>query len=322
MDALTIVDDDLALAAELGLVRGTMHPVDHAEWMAAYDRIRRHTVTFDSGGSCANTVATVGRLGGRALFCGQVGDDQMGHQYGSLMAKANGGHALVFEPKLATGKCLSIISGRDAERTMLTDLGAAIRLAALPAAFEVGLRATEIAHFTGYELLDPGMREHVFQAMGTAAEGGARVSFDAADPFVVAGNRDMVWDVLTRFVDIAFLNADEARGLTGEDPADAARAIAARADVHLIVIKMGGQGSLLYHDGHSERVGARRVAAIDTTGAGDSYAGGFLYGVAHGWEPRRCAQLGAAVAALTVSQVGATVKETSLLAAALASVTA
>lgn len=321
MDALAVVDDDHALASELGLVRGTMHLVDHAEWTAAYERVRRAHVTFDAGGSCANTVATVGRLGGSAVFCGQVGDDQMGHQYAAHMERANGAHALVFDPTRATGKCLSIISRQDAERTMLTDLGASIRLPHLPDAFTAALRTSSIAHFTGYELLDPGMRSLVFRGMGIAREAGARVSFDAADPFVVTGNRELTWEVLGRFVDIAFLNADEARSLTGEDPADAAARIAERAGLRLIVVKMGSQGSLLWHDGRVERVAARRVAAVDTTGAGDSYAGGFLYGLAHDWPPERCARLGAAVAALTVAQVGATVKDATQIAEALASVT-
>src|SRR5688572_21140073 len=91
MDALVVGDDD-AVLVELGLTRGTMHPVDHAAWQAAYERIKHLHVTFDSGGSCANTVATVGRLGGKALYCGQVGDDQMGHLYASRITEACGGH--------------------------------------------------------------------------------------------------------------------------------------------------------------------------------------------------------------------------------------
>jgi sugar/nucleoside kinase (ribokinase family) len=246
----------------------------------------------------------------------------MGHLYASQMERANGAHALVFDPTRATGKCLSLISGRDAERTMLTDLGAAIRLPSLPEPFEDALRNAQIAHFTGYELLDPVMQSLVLRAMAIAREAGARVSFDAADPFVVTGNRDLMWEVLTHWVDVAFLNADEARGLTSEDPADAAARIAERAQIGLIVVKMGSRGSLLWHDGRIERVAAQRVAAVDTTGAGDSFAGGFLYGLALGWEPERCARLGAAVAALTVAQVGATVKDADRIAAALASVSA
>ena len=109
MDALVVVEDDRILD-DLGLVRGTMHPVDHSSWQSAYERIRHLEVVFDSGGSCANTIATVGRLGGQAIYCGHVGDDQMGHLYASRIAEACGSHALQFSKTEHTGKCLSIIS--------------------------------------------------------------------------------------------------------------------------------------------------------------------------------------------------------------------
>lgn len=317
MDALVVLDDD-GLIDELGLVRGTMHPVDHARWQQVYERIRRHKVTFDSGGSCANTIATVGRLGGRAVYCGQVGDDQMGRMYASLLEKACGDHRLRFCREQATGKCLSIISATDAERTMLTDLGAAISLPEL-GDFAADLERTRIAHFTGYTLLDGPMRQVVLEAMHRVTRAGGLVSLDAADPFVVVQIRDLVWSVIDQHADIVFLNAEEARGLTGEDPERAIEVIGEH-DVRTVVVKLGGRGSLVLHDGELHHVDVRRVEAIDTTGAGDSYAGGFLYGVIQGWEPARCGALASAVASLAVSQIGAVVKDHDALARALGDV--
>ncbi len=316
IDALVVLEDD-ALIDELGLVRGTMHPVDHERWQEVYDRVRRHKVTFDSGGSCANTIATLGHLGARAIYCGQVGDDQMGRMYAAAMMDACGQHALQYSQDRPTGKCLSIISARDAERTMLTDLGAAVTLPHLGEYAHV-LTQTRVAHFTGYTLLDPSMRQLVMEAMHRAHHAGAIVSVDAADPFVVRAMRDTLWSLLNDYTSVVFLNAEEARVLTGLDAEDAARAIHDRTGVRTVIVKLGSQGSLVLEDGVIERVGIRPVKAVDTTGAGDAYAGGYLYGVIHGWPAAACAQLATSVAALTVSQVGAVVKDRGALAALIA----
>jgi sugar/nucleoside kinase (ribokinase family) len=312
MDALVVVDDE-GLPQELGLVRGTMHPVDHARWTEVYERIRHHEVVFDSGGSCANTVATVGRLGGRATYCGQVGDDQMGHLYASLMERACGGHHLRYTRAAATGKCLSIISAKDAERTMLTDLGAATLLPEL-GGYADELRRTRIAHFTGYTLLGGPMRQVALDGMEVALAAGATISIDVADPFVCVQIGDLLWSALTRFADVVFLNRDEARALSGlDDPEAGCRAVAERAQVETVAVKLGAQGSIVFHRGELFRVPVFLVKAIDSTGAGDAYAGGFLYGLSRGWDVARCGRLGSAVAALAVAQIGAVVKDVAAL---------
>ncbi len=315
MDALVVIDDD-GLLQDLGLTRGTMHPVNHVQWQHAYERIRHLEVTFDSGGSCANTVATVGRLGGQALYCGHVGDDQMGHMYASKMDEACGKHALRFSASENTGKCLSIISKNDAERTMLTDLGAAICLPELGEFSDV-LGNSSVAHFTGYTLLPGPMQAVALKAIRKADEGGALVSIDAADPFVVAAIRDLLWEVFEAHADVVFLNADEARQLTEEEPEDAIHTIAKRAKLHTVVVKLGSHGSLVWRNGELSTIGVHKVNAIDTTGAGDAYAGGFLYGLTRGWSATECGELGSAVAALTVSQIGAVVKDRESLQAAI-----
>jgi len=319
MDALVVLEDD-SLLDELDLHRGTMHPVDHDRWQQVYERVRLHKVTFASGGSCANTIATVGRLGGRARYCGQVGEDQMGRMYASLVEQACGGHALRFSREGNTGKCLSIISASDAERTMLTDLGASTGLSDL-GDFTDDLRSTQIAHFTGYTLLGGPVKDTVAQAMRVAVDAGVRVSIDAADPFVVDQTRELLWDVLRDVASVAFLNEEEAKMLARSDDAEAAcRHIHREAGLDLTVVKLGKRGSLVHHADGIDRVPIREVRAVDTTGAGDAYAGGFLFGLAHGWEPRRCGELATRVAALTVSQIGAVVKDHDALHQAIAEV--
>lgn len=317
MDALVVLDD--GLVEELGLVRGTMHPVDHPRWQEVYERVRRHKVTFESGGSCANALATVGFLGAKAIFTGLVGDDQIGHMYAARMTEACGEHALQFTDERATGKCLSIISSRDAERTMLTDLGAATSLPHLGAFADV-LRDTKVAHFEGYTLLGGPMKQTVLEALHIAHGAGAIVTLDASDPFVVREIRDTVWHILEEYVSVVFLNADEAMGLTGMAPDEAVYEIARRTDVRTVVVKLGARGSLVLEDGLLHRIGIQKVQAIDTTGAGDAYAAGFLYGLAKGWGPVERARLGAAVAGLAVAQIGAVVKDRAVLASTVAEI--
>lgn len=318
MDALVLVDDE-NLVDELGLVRGIMHPVDHAAWEDVYDRVKHLGVTLDSGGSCANVIATLGRLGARVVYRGQVGDDELGRIYAARMIESCGHVALKVAPGHHTGKCLSIISKRDAERTMVTDLGAAITLDDLGDYGHV-LASANIAHFTGYTLLPGKMRELIEGAMAQAKAGGARISLDVADPFVVNATKDYLWEVLNKYVDIAFLNAEEARALTDEAPEKAARIVAERAGVRTVCVKLGGRGSIVFHEGAEYAIPIYKVKAVDTTGAGDAYAGGFLYGMSRHWSPELSGQLGSRVAALAVAQVGAVVKDHALLAEAVSAV--
>ncbi|MFT4622896.1 MAG: sugar/nucleoside kinase (ribokinase family) [Myxococcota bacterium] len=318
MDALVVLDDD-SLIDELGLVRGTMHPVDHGRWQQIYEQVRRHDVVFDSGGSCANTIATLGRLGARALYCGQVGDDQMGRLYASLIERACGGHALRFSPTQQTGKCLSIISRSDAERTMVTDLGAAVGLSEL-GPFKRTMTEAKFAHFTGYTLLDGPMQQVVLEGMHAAHAAGTLVSLDAADPFVVVKTKPLLMTLLDDYVSVVFLNAEEAHGLTGLAPHAAAVAIGARGAVETVIVKCGARGSLVWNGGELYEVPIKRVNAVDTTGAGDAYAGGYLYGLTRGWPAPRCGALATRVAGLAVAQVGAVVKDRAALSQALVEV--
>jgi sugar/nucleoside kinase (ribokinase family) len=315
MDALVVIDDD-SLLEEMGLTRGTMHPVGHQAWQEAYERVRHLGVTFDSGGSCANTIATVGRLGRSAVYCGQVGNDQMGRLYASLIEEATGHNALRFTEAENTGKCLSIISRSDAERTMLTDLGAAVLVPEL-AEFEAQLCGAKTAHFTGYTLLDGPMRATALAGIRAAKSAGAMVSLDAADPFVVDAIGPLLWELTSDSVDILFLNAEEARRMTGAEGEKAAQVIHDRSNVSTIIVKLGSEGSLVRRGADVVRVEPKLVAAIDTTGAGDAYAGGFLYGLAAGWSVERSGRLASAVASLTVGQIGAVVKDGDALAACI-----
>ncbi len=306
VDALVRIEDDGVLD-ELGAVRGRMQPCTHAEWEHALERVRgdRH-VDVQSGGSCANTLATLGFLGASARFCGQVGNDPLGALYRERIEEACGAHAIRVTDSHATGKCLAVISGPDAERTMFTDLGAATLLPAL-GDFDAVIRASRILHLEGYLFLGEPMRSRAFEAMAIAETSGIEVSVDLSDPFVVATVRDLMWSVCVEHADIVFLNAEEARLLCGGTAEAALEKLSAVCDT--VALKLGAEGSIISQGDRSWPVDPLRVRAVDTTGAGDAYAGGYLYGRLRGWEHGTAGRLASRVAAATVSQVGAVVRD-------------
>ena len=315
VDALVRMDDALILEGS-GLARGHSTPIDHDRWQAIFHEIQVHGVQIRSGGSGANSIATLGYLGARTIFCGQVGDDQLGRLYARSMEEACGAHALHWTRDSNTGKCLSIISTRDAERTMLTDLGAAVLLPEL-GEFAGVIPQAAVLHVEGYLLLGDPMLTRAREAITIARETGVKVSLDVSDPFVVKLTRSLLWDLLPS-VDVLFMNEEEAANLVPEaqTPQEALEAVAER--VSTVVLKLGAKGALVAHQGERVQVAAHRVAAIDTTGAGDCFAAGFLFGFTHGWNPARSADLGARVAAQAVAQVGAVVTDRPALAAAVA----
>lgn len=313
VDTLVTIDDEALVGTPYQ--RGIMHPVPHEEWKQAFARFEHPTMQVHAGGSAANTIAGLGLLGARTIFRGNVGDDDLGRRYGASLEEACGGHALAVCDDAPTGKCLALVSRTDSERTMLVDLGAAPRLADL-GDFEGHIRRAKVFHVTGYALLEGPIRATAFQALEVARRAGVRISLDIADPFVVAAIRDDIWRILREYATIVFMNQEEAGALCGgAAPERAVHEVA--ESVETTVVKIGARGSLVKQGGVLTPIGIHRVQAVDTTGAGDSYAAGFLYGYVNDWDAARCGRLGARVAALTVAQLGGVYRDRAGLAAAV-----
>jgi sugar/nucleoside kinase (ribokinase family) len=197
---------------------------------------------------------------------------------------------------------------RDGERTLVTHLGAAVELPHV-GQFKEAIRGAKILHVTGYLFLGGPMREAAWEAMEAATAAGVPVSLDVADPFVVESAGDDIKAALKAHATMAFLNAEEATALTGGSPEEAA----AKVGVQTTIVKLGVNGSIIRHRGEEVRIGIHPTDCIDTTGAGDSYAGGYLYGWVQGWDPTRCGDLGARAASLAVGQVGAVCRNAAAL---------
>ncbi len=313
VDTLVTIDDQALV--DTPYQRGIMHPVPHREWELAFERFQHPTMQVHAGGSAANTIAGLGLLGARTVFRGQVGDDELGRRYGASLDEACGGHALAVTSEHPTGKCLALVSKSDSERTMLVDLGAAPKLTGL-GEFETHIRRSKVFHVTGYAFLEGPIRATAFQALDVARKAGVQISLDVADPFVVAAIRDDVWRVLREYASIAFMNNEEAAALCGGMAPEQAVHEVAEA-VETTVVKLGSRGSLVKQRGVLTPIGIHRVQPMDTTGAGDAYAAGFLYGFVNDWSAARCGRLGARVAALTVAQLGGVFRDRAGLAAAV-----
>ncbi len=240
------------------------------------------------GGSACNTIAGTGRLGGPARFVGKRGDDALGEMFEAGLRQSN------VEPRLfrsasATGRVLSIVTP-DAQRSMLTYLGAASELS--PEEITVScLQGAALVHIEGYLLFNEALLR---SALVASREAGARISLDLASYTVVEAAGDLLYEIVKDFVDVLIVNEDEARAFTGlENEVEALERMS--RDVEIAVLKVGARGSFISRGGEVIRIGiVGSGEAVDTTGAGDLWAAGFLFGLVNGFPLRRCGELGAA----------------------------
>ncbi len=301
VDVLVAVDSDETIEA-LGLRKGLMHLVDEARWQALYGAVEALGPQSAPGGSCANAITTAALLGATTTFCGQVGSDPFGEAYAQGLLERCGRHHLHVLEGAPTGKCLSLITP-DAERTMATTLGCAIELE--PAyLFRDALGSSRWFHLTGYLFTGGRMGDTAQAALTYAREHGVRISFDVADAWVIETLHDRIWSLIDDFAHLVFTNEEEARVLCGCGPEDAVVRLAEHCDI--AVVKLGARGALVRSGEttlHIDPYPAPRV--VDTTGAGDAFAGGFLFGLSRGLPLQRCGELAARVASKVVTQQGA-----------------
>ncbi|MEW5733979.1 MAG: adenosine kinase [Thermodesulfobacteriota bacterium] len=255
------------------------------------------------GGSACNTTIGVGKLGGAARFVGKCGNDE----YGKLFRESLVNHSVepaLFSSELPTGRVLSMITP-DAQRSMLTFLGASAETMPEEITLEYFSHAA-IVHVEGYLVFN---RELIERALSLAKMAGAQVSLDLASHNVVNQCKDLIKGLVADYVDILLANEDEAEAYTGvRDEAEALARLCEKVDVG--VLKLGPRGSVIGASGQVIRVAPRGNGdAVDTTGAGDLYAAGFLYGLARGLDLARCGELGSACGHEVCQVVGATIPD-------------
>jgi len=285
-----------------GLVKGTMHLIDESRAGQLYETMGPGIEI--SGGSAANTLVGVASFGGRAQYVGKVRDDQLGDVFGHDLRSTGVGYdtpAATSGPP--TGRCLILISP-DAQRTMNTFLGASARLSPDDIDEELIARGT-ILYLEGY-LFDPPRAQEAFRAAAAFAHAaGRKVSLTLSDPFCVDRHRAAFLDLVERHVDVLFANEAEIRSLYEVGDFDAALQ-RVRRHCEVAALTRGARGSLVVGGDEVHVIDACPVdTLVDTTGAGDLYAAGVLFGLSRGLDLATCGRLGSLAAAEVISHVGA-----------------
>jgi sugar/nucleoside kinase (ribokinase family) len=291
-----------AFLAAQRLTKGAMQLVDESRARELYAAMGPAVEV--SGGSAANTVVGVASFGGRAHYIGKVRDDQLGDVFShDLRAVGVGYTTSAATGGPATGRCLIVVTP-DAQRTLTTYLGASVMLGPGDVDKELIERAT-ILYLEGY-LFDPPEAQRAFHvAAGVAHAAGRRVALTLSDPFCVGRHRAAFRELVERHVDILFANEAEIRALY--EAADFDEALQqVRHHCAVAALTRSERGSVVVAGTDVHVVDARRLGVVvDTTGAGDLYAAGFLFGLSRGRDLATCGRLGALAAAEVISHVGA-----------------
>jgi sugar/nucleoside kinase (ribokinase family) len=300
VDVLSHCDDDFVAAH--GLVKGTMALVDAGRAGALYASMGPGVEM--SGGSAANTAAGVASLGGRAAFVGKVADDQMGRIFAHDLRAAGVAYTTPPAPSdgPGTATCLILVTP-DAQRTMNTFLGVAGELGA-DDVDEALVASAAIAYLEGYLVGLPSAEDALARAVKAARGAGRRVALTLSDPVWVAHRRDDFLALLGD-VDVLVANEAEAQALTGEHDLDAVLAALSRS-CPVVAVTRSEHGAVVTDGQETAAVPAAPVhQVVDTTGAGDLFAAGFLRGLVAGLALPDCARLGCLAAGEVVSHVGA-----------------
>lgn len=286
---------------KLSFPKGIMTLADEATQSKVLESIHGVKMSRCAGGSAANTIAGIADFGGKAAYAGKTGFDELGNFW--LKDIRNLGVAIEV-PQAAgkTGTCVILIT-EDAQRTMLTHLGLSATLGPDDIS-EAEIKKAKYVYIEGYLFAGDSTKAAAMKTIELAKKNGVKVAFTVSDPFLIDMHRDLFWELIEGPVDLLFCNLEEARSLTGmEDPVDCAQEIHHHAEN--VALTLGSDGSLLMHEGRAIPIEGVTTAAIDTTGAGDMYAAGVLYGITNGMTWKQAGHLASHAAARVVAQMGA-----------------
>jgi sugar/nucleoside kinase (ribokinase family) len=298
IDIILRVEDDFL--CDLGLEKGSMNLVDPIRQQEIQEKAIERSQAITLGGSCANTMVMISQLGGKAAFGGKVGNDNLAAIYEDQLI-TNGVDAYLAKEPGTTGSTIILVSP-DAERTMNTNLGMSqsfdetdLDISAIQSAIYL--------YVEGY-LWDTAIQKRtVLSALKTAQAAEIKIALTLSDSFCVERHRDEFLRLMKEYIDILFCNETEAQIISGEYDTDRQLSVLAE-DVDHIVLTLGINGSIIYYQGKTTTIDPIKVDAIDTTGAGDAYAAGYLYGLTHQYSIEQAGKLAAGCAATIVTQNG------------------
>ncbi len=288
--------------ARLGVQKGIMQLIDMPRAVQLYGSIGPAEEV--SGGSAANTIAGVARLGGRTAYVGKVKDDQLGAIFAHDLRAQGAVYETPLAPRTAeqeTGRCIILVTP-DGERSMNTYLGVTEFLT--PADIdEAQIAQAEWIYLEGYRFDGPESHEAFAKAIAAAKAAGGRVSLTLSDPFCVERHRDAFRKMIREDVDLLFANRAELMSMYQCDFPDAMRAAA--AEVSIVAATESEKGAHVLWDGQHRHVPAVPTRIVDATGAGDLFAGAFLWGMTEGYGLEPCGRMGCVAASEIISHIGA-----------------
>lgn len=300
VDVMTQIDDDLILE-KFGLPKGSMTLVDNVKSAAVKNGTQNFRKSLASGGSAANTIHGLAMLKADTGFIGSIGKDENGDFFENDLKKA-GVNTILLRRDTVTGTAVALVSP-DTQRTFATHLGAAVELGAEDLKKDF-FQPYNILYLEGYLINDKALVE---RACMLAKENGMEVALDLASYNVVEAKFNDFKHIVAKYVDIIFANEEEAKAFTGLDPQGALERLA--RDCRIAIVKTGKDGSLVRRGEEIIRINPMPVECRDTTGAGDLYAAGFLYGYSQDLPLDVCGAFGSILAGNVIELIGARIPE-------------
>ncbi|MDD5253708.1 MAG: adenosine kinase [Candidatus Nanoarchaeia archaeon] len=290
-------DEDLL---RFNISKGIFKQMTKQEFEKIYGELKESKILMKAGGSCANTIYGFSLLGGKAALTGKIGDDKLGDYFEKEIG-VNVKNNLIRCKGDITGNVI-LFSTPDKERSFAVYLGAGIKFKKEDLILNE-IKESKILHVEGYQLEHKEFREAIIHAMDFAKKNNVLVSLDVSDAGVISRNKELMINVLKNYVDVVFANEDEAKALTGKEREEALDFLGKLCNI--AVVKIGKEGCLIKNKNKIIRVPGYKVKLIDSAGAGDMYAAGFLYGLSKNYEMETCGRLGNYFAAKVVERIGA-----------------
>lgn len=301
VDILIQIPEDNILE-QLRLPKGGMYHVDADTSLHIGETMKPYGYAMAAGGSTANTMSGTAKLGIQTGYIGKVGKDERGRFFENEMLKTNV-KPMMLTTETPTG-CAEAFISKDGERTFATYLGAALELNAEDIRPEM-LDGWDILYVEGYLISN---RELLDKILPMAKEKGMTIALDMASYNIVRENREYMEHLAKDYLDILFANEDEAKTFTLiEDPVEALHQMASLCDI--AIVKVGAKGAYVQHGDKVVKIESMPAKVIDTTGAGDLWAAGFMAGLVKGKSLEKCAHMGATLAANIIEVLGAKMDE-------------
>jgi len=301
MDIVVKLNDDTILEKNK-LPKGSMTLVDSATSASLNHQTEGMEKILAAGGSVANTIDGLAHLGAQTSFIGKVGNDELGRIYYEDL-KNIGVKPHLFKSFNPTGVAMALVTP-DSERTFGTYLGVAVEMSPNDLSSTL-FEGHNIAYVEGYLVQNHNL---VRQAASLAKNAGLSIALDLASYNVVEENLDFLKEIASEYVDIIFANEEESKAFTGKNPRESVKELSKLC--HIAVVKTGAQGSLICSGKEFIEIGVTGNSCVDTTGAGDLYAAGFLYGYSLGLPLEKCGKIASVVAGKVISIYGARMNET------------